>query len=148
MRWTQAVSLDERTGADGEGVWSWRPDAGAKVVGHDPANDGGKRARSPGRSRISRKTIAQGRPDDPAPPVVTTVCFLPMHTGRGCELAPGLPCALLFSGRMVFLQKLGPIVPRECGCMCSVIARSTCDEAIHSFFLRRDGLLRFARNDD
>jgi hypothetical protein len=82
-----AVSLDERTGADGEGVWSWRPDAGAKVVGHDPANDGGKRARSPGRSRISRKTIAQGRPDDPAPPVVTTVCFLPMHTGRGCALS-------------------------------------------------------------
>src|SRR5260221_14384483 len=29
-----------------------------------------------------------------------------------------------------------------------VIARSPCDEAIHSFFLPRDGLLRFARNDD
>ncbi len=28
-----------------------------------------------------------------------------------------------------------------------VIARSPCDEAIHSFFARRDGLLRFARND-
>jgi hypothetical protein len=27
-----AVSRDERTDADGEGVWSWRPDAGAKVV--------------------------------------------------------------------------------------------------------------------
>src|SRR5882757_8108005 len=30
----------------------------------------------------------------------------------------------------------------------AVIARSPCDEAIHSFFTRRDGLLRFARNDD
>ena len=29
----------------------------------------------------------------------------------------------------------------------AVIARSTCDEAIHSFFMRRNGLLRFARND-
>jgi hypothetical protein len=29
----------------------------------------------------------------------------------------------------------------------AVIARSPCDEAIHSFFLRRDGLLRCARND-
>src|SRR4030088_502318 len=29
----------------------------------------------------------------------------------------------------------------------SVIARSASDEAIHSFFPRRDGLLRFARND-
>src|SRR5580704_17966015 len=32
-------------------------------------------------------TLAQGRPDDPAPPEVTTVRFLPMHTGRGCELS-------------------------------------------------------------
>jgi hypothetical protein len=29
----------------------------------------------------------------------------------------------------------------------TVIARSTCDEAIHSSFVRRHGLLRFARND-
>ncbi|MDO9565084.1 MAG: hypothetical protein Q7J60_25980, partial [Bradyrhizobium sp.] len=28
-----------------------------------------------------------------------------------------------------------------------VIARSPCDEAIHSFFARMDGLLRCARND-
>src|SRR5258708_6309945 len=28
-----------------------------------------------------------------------------------------------------------------------VIARSPCDEAIHTFFTLRDGLLRFARND-
>jgi hypothetical protein len=40
-----------------------------------PANDGGKRARSPGRSRISRKTIAQGRPDDPPVPVVLPRAF-------------------------------------------------------------------------
>jgi hypothetical protein len=61
-------------------------------------SNGGKRARSPGRARYKPlKTIAQGRPDDPAPPVATTVCLLPMHTGCGCALAPGLPCALLFS---------------------------------------------------
>jgi hypothetical protein len=29
----------------------------------------------------------------------------------------------------------------------AVIARSACDEAIHTFFAWRDGLLRFARND-
>jgi hypothetical protein len=33
MRWTQAVSLDERTEADGEVVWSQRPEAGVKVAG-------------------------------------------------------------------------------------------------------------------
>ena len=38
-------------------------------------SDGGKRARSPGRSRISRKTIAQGRPDDPPVPVVLPRAF-------------------------------------------------------------------------
>jgi hypothetical protein len=32
--------------------------------------DGGNQAWSPGRSRISRKAIAQGRPDDPPVPVV------------------------------------------------------------------------------
>src|SRR5258708_31446134 len=36
--------------ADGEVVWFWRPDAGAKSVVR-PTDDGGKRARSPGRSR-------------------------------------------------------------------------------------------------
>jgi hypothetical protein len=34
-----------------------------------------------------------------------------------------------------------------CGRTTPVIARSPCDEAIHSSFARHDGLLRFARND-
>jgi hypothetical protein len=46
--------------ADGEIVWFWRSDAGAKFAGS--AGDGGNQAWSPGRARISRKTIAQGRP--------------------------------------------------------------------------------------
>ena len=45
-----AVSLTSGTKADGEVVWSWRPDAGAKLAERS-ANDGGKRARSPGRAR-------------------------------------------------------------------------------------------------
>jgi hypothetical protein len=44
------VSLTSDTDADGKVVWSWRPDAGVKVAGQS-ANDGGKRARSPGRAR-------------------------------------------------------------------------------------------------
>src|ERR1700733_2967312 len=71
--------------ADGEGVWSWRPDAGAKVRGGlSSRNDGGKRARSPGRARISRKTIAQGRPDDCGVPVVANACaFYTAHAAAG-----------------------------------------------------------------
>jgi hypothetical protein len=59
--------LAQTTGgvADGEVVWSWRRDAGAKLammLTHR-AGDGGKKARSPGRSRIIRKAIARGMPD-------------------------------------------------------------------------------------
>ena len=36
--------------ADGEDVWSWRPDAGVKFALRS-AGDGGKKARSPGRAR-------------------------------------------------------------------------------------------------
>jgi hypothetical protein len=44
----------------------------------------------------------------------------------------------------MFLANLGRIALRDRGLMWSnVIARSVCDEAIHSFFTRLDGLLRF-----
>src|SRR5262249_47768905 len=49
--------------AYGEIVWSWRRDRGVKLAG--PAGDGGKKRRSPGRARISRKTIARGKPGCP-----------------------------------------------------------------------------------
>ena len=52
MRWTRIACEDERKMiADGEVVWSWRPDAGAKFAGSSPAGDGGKKARSPRRAR-------------------------------------------------------------------------------------------------
>ncbi|SRR6266851_1089303 len=44
--------------ADGEVVWSWRPDAGVKLAERS-ADDGGKRARSPGRAR--RKLLKPSR---------------------------------------------------------------------------------------
>ena len=45
--------------ADGEIVWSWPPDAEAKLRGNDPRNDGGKKARSPG--RVRRKPLKPSR---------------------------------------------------------------------------------------
>ncbi len=50
MRWTLAALQTNGATADGEVVWSWRPDAGVKLAGVS-ANDGGKKARSPGRAR-------------------------------------------------------------------------------------------------
>ena len=39
------------------------PTLGSSFAGVDPRDDGGKRARSPGRARISRNTVAQETPD-------------------------------------------------------------------------------------
>ena len=50
--------------ADGEVVWSWRSEAGAKVAGHVPRMTVATKQRSPRRARISRKTIARGVPGD------------------------------------------------------------------------------------
>ncbi len=61
------------------------------------------------------KTIAQGRPDDPPTPVVTTVCFLPLHTGHGCGGHPAFPAPSLFRGTRIRYQ-LGHIVPRARRC--------------------------------
>jgi len=44
------LAPDENAKAYGEVVWSWRRDAGAKLV-EQFASDGGKKARSPGRAR-------------------------------------------------------------------------------------------------
>src|SRR5580692_12874627 len=60
-------------------------------------SDGGKRARSPGRARISRKTIAQGRPDDPPVPVVLPRAFL-LHADRGSGGHPAFPAPSLVRG--------------------------------------------------
>jgi hypothetical protein len=59
-RWTNDAD------ADGEVVWSWRPDARRRwrqVLRSDPQDDGGKKARSPGSTKEAVKTIARGKPD-------------------------------------------------------------------------------------
>jgi hypothetical protein len=78
--------------ADGEIVWSRRPDAGADLammLSHH-ADDGDNKAWSSGRSRISRKTIAQGMPAAPAEPVVLPRAFL-LHADHGCSPHPAFP---------------------------------------------------------
>src|SRR5258708_3600439 len=111
MRWTHIAGRNScaTSGgcADGEVVWSWRSDAGAKLAKTLTrlADDGGKKAWSPERARISRKTIAQGRPDDPPVPVVLPRAFFSAR-GPWVRWTPGLPCALLIS-RAACFQQLG-----------------------------------------
>ena len=45
------VSLTRAPDADGEGVWSWHPDAGVKFACRN-ADDGGQKARSTGESAL------------------------------------------------------------------------------------------------
>ena len=63
-------------------------------------SNGGKKARSPGRARISRKTIAQGRPDC-LRFTCMLVCAFPVHQctrDRGCSAHPVFPAPFVFKG--------------------------------------------------
>jgi hypothetical protein len=78
VRWTSGID------ATGEIVWFWSPDAGIKFRKVDLRNDGGNKARSPGRARISRSTIARGMPDCSGEPAVSNSCaFYFAHEAAG-----------------------------------------------------------------
>ena len=55
----------KRLPADGEVVWSWRRDPGVNRPCLCGSRNGDNKGRSPGRARISRKTIARGKPGCP-----------------------------------------------------------------------------------
>jgi hypothetical protein len=62
MRWTRSRQQTADAGADGQAVWSWRSEAGAKAA-ESFADDGGNQAMVTGESaEYAVKTIAQGRP--------------------------------------------------------------------------------------
>ena len=102
--------------AYGEIVWVRRPDAGVKFEGGQrcPRAMVSQKAGSPGRSRISRKAIAQGRPDASAKPVCScAACSCAnTHMRPRVRRALGLPCALYFFGGGQVLKTSG-IVCRE-----------------------------------
>ena len=80
------------------------------------AGDGGKRIRLQGEHGISRKTIAQGMPGCSGCTCMLVCAFFCAFCtrDRGCQPAPGIPCALLIEGREQ-LQNLGRNAPRERG---------------------------------
>jgi hypothetical protein len=51
MRWTRMARETNVTEADGEVVWSWRSEAGAKVAGSVLRTTVATKQRSPGRAR-------------------------------------------------------------------------------------------------
>ena len=101
-----------------------------------PASDGGKKARSPGRSRISRKTIAWGMPDVSGASAVNTR----VHTkttkrtrGCGCIVHPAFPAPSDFRMAQSFRKTRTHRAARTWWCVFRHCEERS-DEAIHSFF--------------
>ena len=97
--------------ADGEVVWFWHPllmlssaeaysaQPGVRCAIQSAGRRWQKKNSSPGRARISRKAIAQGRPDDPATPVVLPRAFCCTRTAGGAGTRSSLR-PLLFGGTL------------------------------------------------
>jgi hypothetical protein len=86
------------------------------------ADDGDKKARSPGRVRHkSLKPFARGMPGATGVTVVTMlVCFFQPHTRLRARWTPGIPCALSLEGRRIFQ---GPGRQLRRGNVASCVAR-------------------------
>src|ERR1700716_1402014 len=99
-----------------------------------------------GEHEVSRKTIAQGRPECSGEPVVTTlVCFLLCTRGCGCIGARHSPTPSVFRGER-FTHTSGAS-RRENAKVRLCVSPSLRKQSIFRLAELQDGLLRFARND-
>jgi hypothetical protein len=103
MRWTRRSVRRALAVADGEAVWFWRPDAGAKFATTPTrrANDGVNKAGPREERGASRKTIAWGMPDVSGASAVNTHAHTRLPPARmrlRVHWAPGIPRALLHEG--------------------------------------------------
>src|SRR6187431_1724659 len=92
MRWTQELRLTCAARAYGEVVWFGRRGAGVKRAMRS-AGDGGKRAVLREEHEVSRKAIAQGRPECfPLPCMLVCNLLSANRTrDRGCSKHPVFP---------------------------------------------------------
>jgi hypothetical protein len=131
--------------ADGQGVWSWRPDAGVKLAGDDlqatVAKEPDHRPIT-GEHVIGVKTIAQGRPGNSGEPVVTMlVWFLIPTRGCGCIGHPAFPAPSDFMGEW-FLAQLGRYARRGDADACLRFGVGRISESVIRYSAK-DGGLRY-----
>jgi hypothetical protein len=92
-------------------VWSWHPDADAKLPGDDPSGDGGQKPVHRGDHDINVKTVARGMPDDRL-----NLWYLPpaffSAGGPWVRPSPGIPRALSLFERAQLSQSSG-VIRRE-----------------------------------
>src|SRR5215216_3681265 len=113
MRWTRKARWTYAPDAYGEVVWFGRRGAGVKRAIRS-AGDGGKRAVLRGEHEVSRKAIAQGRPECFQLPCMLVCSFVCANRtrDRGCSKHPVFPApSVLKEGKLP--ASLGHIVPRD-----------------------------------
>src|SRR3954471_11327771 len=144
MRWTRMARPTCAPDAYGEVVWFGRRGAGAKRAIRS-AGDGGKRAVLRGEHEVSRKAIAQGRPECSSCPVCSCAVLL-AQIARETAGAASTRSSLRpqFSKRANEDANLGRIMPRDRETVSTSLRAQRSNPPLH---LRRYGLLRFARND-
>src|SRR5215212_11119341 len=99
MRWTRELRLTCVAQAYGEVVWFGRRGAGVKLAIRS-AGDGGKRAVLRGEHEVSRKAIAQGRPECCRCPVCScAVLFAQIARGTAGAASTRSSLRPLFSRR-------------------------------------------------
>src|SRR5215217_7747509 len=88
------------------------------VGGKPPANNGGKRAVLRGEHEVSRKAIAQGRPECFALPCMLVCSFVCANRtrDRGCSKHPVFPAPSIEEGGKL-IANLGRLAPREHQCV-------------------------------
>jgi hypothetical protein len=111
-----AAAAGRRKAADGEVVWSWRRDRGVYPARLCGLGNGDKNRRSPGRARISRKTIARGKPGCPGCTCGSTrvlFCYRTFAHGTAGAVGARLSLRPLQRGGPTRLQNPGENPPRE-----------------------------------
>jgi hypothetical protein len=114
MRWTQTVLLTRAPACGRRSRVVLTPRRRRQVGGGNSADDGDKKARSPGRARRKPlKPLRAGMPGETGATVVTNSCAsYTLRTRLRVHWAPGIPRALVWAKRHA---QLGRIVPREGG---------------------------------
>src|SRR5207245_10103093 len=116
MRWTRSLRETNAGGADGEVVWSWRRDAGVKLLRSKLlGGDGDNKPAHRGEHEVSRNPLRRESRIASAEPVCSCAPFLCSlaHETAGAACIR-LPCALLLL-RVKIDATLGRIAPRQCG---------------------------------
>jgi hypothetical protein len=138
LRWTLRrqvrSSPDESAAAYGEVVWSWRRDPGATSAGAFPPATGARKAASPGRARISRKTIARGKPGCLGCTCgLTRVLFCRTLRTRDCGRSrrPAFPAPFSREGQRDCITRARSRRGNENVCFCRHCERTTLLRLLH-----------------